>query len=58
MKPWYESKVIWFNVILTLLDIAALFEVVVPAQAVIFFTLTQGIGNIILRRWFTTQPLE
>ena len=57
MKPWYLSKVIWFNVIMTVLDIVALVETFVPQEAVVIFAIIHGVGNIILRRWFTSTQI-
>ncbi len=55
-KHWYQSKMVWFNVVMTILGITAFF------QARGFFdpvttTTIQGIGNVILRIWFTNTSL-
>jgi hypothetical protein len=54
---WYESKTIWFNVIVMVGAIVALPEIttaISPSTAI----LIQGVANIILRVWFTSQPVE
>jgi hypothetical protein len=70
MKAWYLSKTIWFNVVMTVIGAAALFQAVFtsPAAAGIVTQhtslvtafvslLVQGIGNLILRIWFTTTAI-
>lgn len=58
-KPWYQSKIIWYNVIATLMEIAALtqFTTVIPLSWLPYIALAQGIGTIVIRKFFTTQPL-
>lgn len=59
-KPFYQSKTLWFNVLMMIVLIAdqvpALWPVapdwVSPAAATVLV-----VGNIILRVWFTEQPL-
>jgi len=59
-KPFYVSKTLWFNVIMMLILMAEQIPVLWPnspewvapgAATVLVF------GNIILRVWFTEQPL-
>ena len=57
MKKWYESKIIWFNVLMTILDILSLVE----ARALFDPTtmaVIHGAGNIILRVWFTNTKIS
>lgn len=64
MKSVFSSKTVWFNIVMTILDIATFSENLisfVPERnrevvkgAIVFI---QGIGNIILRIWFTSQPI-
>ena len=65
MKPWYESKTVWFNLITMLLAIfpivGAFVKVIEPSTAVIIdavLAMVAGIGNVILRVWFTDVPIE
>ncbi len=56
-KKWWESKTIWFNVVMTIVDIAALSSVVTFISPEVA-ALIQGIGNIILRVWFNNVTIE
>jgi len=60
MKKWYQSKTIWFNSIMTLVDTAAFLEAVpgLPEWLPVVALLVHGIGNIILRVWFTSEPIK
>ncbi len=60
MKSWYNSKTVWFNVIMTVLDIAAFLQITYPTNEKIGVAsiLAHGIGNIILRVWFTDQAVS
>ncbi len=55
MKNWYQSKTVWFNVVMTIIDILALAAdlKIGGSAAVVYLGFAQGIGNIILRVWFT-----
>jgi hypothetical protein len=60
-KHWYHSKVIWFNVVATLGELADLIhgiEGFIPSSWLPWVAMMQGVGNIILRRFFTNQPLK
>jgi nicotinamide riboside transporter PnuC len=58
MRNFLLSKTVWFNAITTIIGIAAylqtqtFFEKYVP-----ILLLVVGVGNIILRIWFTQTPL-
>ena len=58
-KKWYYSKTVWFNVVLTLVDIIALASDlhIGGETAVLYLAFAQGIGNVILRVWFTEKPV-
>jgi lipoprotein signal peptidase len=55
---WYQSKVVWLNIILTVLGIVTTLQGMATfdkyAQALV---LVGTIGNIILRVWFTNTTI-
>jgi hypothetical protein len=64
MKVWYKSKTLWFNVIVMLLGIIPIIgtfvKLVQPGAALIIdgaLAMVAGIGNLILRVWFTDTPI-
>lgn len=57
MKHWLNSKTVWFNIILTVIGIAVILDQYIPAQYAAISIITQGIGNLVLRIWFTSQPI-
>jgi hypothetical protein len=64
MKKWYQSKTVWFNVVAVLVAVLAPvlegfgYSGEVPADAQIFvFAAIAGV-NLILRYFFTGQPLR
>jgi hypothetical protein len=64
MKLAQDSKTVWFNVIMTLIlatpPILAAFKAMSPEQAVFadsVGTLIIGLGNVVLRVWFTEVPI-
>jgi len=52
-KKWYQSKTVWFNVIMTVTDAAALMAETVPEPYKVGLLALHGFGNIVLRIWFT-----
>ena len=59
-KPWYTSKLIWLGVVTTLvgsLDLVArlLQQVQVTPSDIVL--LASGILTVVLRVWFTEQPI-
>lgn len=61
MKKWYESKTVWYNLIMTVIDIAALVQEVytdVPEWVLLGAAMIHGSGNVVLRIWFTDKPIE
>ena len=57
MKKWYSSKTVWFNLLTTLVLVAQLvgeqFQEYLPVTVLI-----AGLGNILLRVWFTDSEVE
>ena len=65
MKAWYESKTLWFNFIMTIVlavpIIATATKNLDPNAAVLIDSvagLVAGLGNILLRVWFTDTPID
>ncbi len=60
MKSWLSSKTIWFNVIMTVIDIATFLTATYPTNQIIATVsiLVHGIGNIVIRYFFTSQPIQ
>jgi len=56
MTKWYLSRTVWFNVITTIIGIASLGNML-PIDSKILVAII-GIGNVILRVWFTDSPIE
>jgi hypothetical protein len=62
MKNWYESKLVWNNICISLIGIFMLIAdywtrtpaLTVPGIA----TLLAGAVGVILRVWFTDQPIS
>ena len=59
MKPWYLSKIVWTNVVATLIAVYSLFQVtpLFPANWLPYFGLVVGVLNIVLRVWFSDTQL-
>jgi hypothetical protein len=60
-KSWTKSKTIKFNVFMTFLEVLSMsdqFPTLIPSYLVAPIAIVQGVGNIILRRFFTIQPLK
>lgn len=58
-KAIYKSKTVIFNVITFLLAVIALpeFSSIIPVDYLPVIALVNSIGNIILRVYFTAQPI-
>lgn len=56
-KKWYASKTVWFNVVMTVIEIASYTETFLPANLLPWSIATQGVGTIILRIWFTNTTI-
>ena len=57
-KQWYESKTIWFNIIMTISGIAVVITPHIPEKWTAFTMSIQGIGNLVLRVWFTSATIS
>ena len=57
MKKWYESKTLWFNILATVVLTASYLGNVNPSISAVAVGVA-GVGNIILRVWFTEMPVE
>jgi len=57
MKKIFSSKVVWFNIISTLLEVAVVIEGLMPAKYLVYTTAVKSILNIFLRIYFTNKPL-
>lgn len=58
MKPWYQSKVVWLNVIATLAAVLdALKLLSIPAEWLAIGATVVAVGNVVLRIWFTDVPI-
>lgn len=60
-KAWYNSKIVWGSVLVTIIDIAQYLEV--PDHTPVFTvssiaTFVVAICLIVARVWFTNQPLS
>lgn len=50
-KPWWKSKTLYFNAITTVVGLAGL----VPDPIAMGVA---GVGNVVLRTWFTEAPIK
>jgi hypothetical protein len=60
-KPFWQSKTVWLNVVLTLIGIATFLAVPKndPALSVASIAAAAaGVLNVVLRVWFTDQPIS
>lgn len=60
-KPFYFSKTVWLNVITTIVAALTFLPTVgglIPEAALPYLLGAVGILNIILRVWFTEQPVS
>lgn len=57
MKKIYESKTVWFNLIMMVVLVAQLVGDMYTNQAQLT-ALIAGVGNIVLRVWFTETKIE
>lgn len=58
-KPFWRSKTIIFNILMTIVEVTALLQQtpVVPEDLMPYVVAAHGIGNVIIRVFFTTKPL-
>lgn len=64
-KKWYNSKTVWFNVVMTAIGVttvaATMAKTLAPDAAIAIDAVAvgvAGIGNVILRVWFTDMPIQ
>ena len=60
MKKWYQSKIVWLGIIQTLIGALGLVSDLlgkgtISSQDITLLSI--GILNVILRVWFTTEPI-
>lgn len=51
-----QSKIVWFNVVTTLLEIGAVIDGVLPQKYLIYSTTVKSCLTVILRVWFSSTP--
>lgn len=59
-KPWYQSKVIWFNALYLVAAVAAYFgfkDFVPSGNTTELAAVVVAVINIALRLWVTKQPI-
>lgn len=56
-KPFYVSKTVWLNIIVTAVGALALAQDTIPAEYRTYVILATGILNVVLRVWFTEAPI-
>ncbi len=58
MKSWFQSKTVWFNIIVTVIALATeLSNAQLPVSLLHVYATVITLGNIILRVFFTSQPI-
>lgn len=57
MKAWYQSKTVWFNIVMTVVGASAALAGSFPQWAPWLGGVTV-VGNVVLRVWFTSQPVS
>lgn len=61
LKNWFESKQVWLGIILTILGIATYFADPTHAVTATLTSLSMaviGIAQVVLRIWFTSEPIS
>lgn len=60
-KPWYQSKLVWQNVIVTLIGVSTLLaDVLTKTPALTLpgvLTTIAGVAGVILRVWYTDTAI-
>ena len=56
-KKWVKSKMLWFNLVTTILMVSSLsdFATLISPK---WLAVINGVGNIVLRVWFTNSKLN
>ena len=59
VKSWFLSKTLWYNLFMTIIDVLALASELKIGEefAALYLIFAHGVGNIILRVWFTNTGL-
>ena len=58
MKHVLKSKMVWFNLLYTVGEVAAYLADYLPPEYIPVVVATQGVANIILRIWFTNTGVS
>ena len=59
MKPWYQSKTLWFNVVTLILGVLGELRPFVPAGTWTLIMIgAMALGNGVLRIWFTDTAIQ
>jgi hypothetical protein len=60
MKKWYASKTFWFNVLALIAAVASQFgyDGVLPEEWQVFVPVLVLLVNMVLRLFFTKEPIE
>lgn len=60
MKTVFSSKTVWFNIVVFAVALLAApeFLKVLPEALLKYDVLGGAVGNLILRVWFTSQPIQ
>ena len=60
VKSWFESKTVWLNLITGVVMMAQAAEVVavIPESGVKYAMALVAVLNIVLRVWFTNEPVK
>jgi pilus assembly protein Flp/PilA len=57
-KAWYQSKIVWVNALATLAAVLDALKVLnIPAEYLAIGATVIAVLNVILRIWFTDQPI-
>ena len=59
MKTWYQSKTVWWNIIVGVVAVLALpeFVAIVPPVWLKYSAFVAAAGNLLLRLYFTTKAV-
>ena len=58
-KKWYNSKTIWFNVLVSVLGIITALQGISELESfAVFFATILAVGNVLLRVWFTDSAVK
>jgi len=55
---WYQSKIVWLNIITTVAAFLDMINSTVPAKIAPYILAGVGLCNIILRIWFSTSAIS